>query len=64
MVVNSVSKTFGLPGLRVGWIATRDAAVLDAVRRMRAYLNSFIPAPSEFLATFKSYLEDPMLMIA
>jgi aspartate/methionine/tyrosine aminotransferase len=51
VVVNSVSKTFGLPGLRVGWIATRDATVLEAVRHIRAYLNSFIPAPSEFLAT-------------
>jgi aspartate/methionine/tyrosine aminotransferase len=51
VVVNSVSKTLGLPGLRMGWIATRDAAVLDAVRRIRSYLNSFIPAPSEFLAS-------------
>jgi aspartate/methionine/tyrosine aminotransferase len=51
VVVNSVSKTLGLPGLRVGWIATRDATVLAAVCRVRAFLNSFIPAPSEFLAT-------------
>jgi aspartate/methionine/tyrosine aminotransferase len=51
VVVNGISKTFGLPGLRVGWIATRDVAVLDAVRHVRTYLNSFIPAPSEFLAT-------------
>jgi aspartate/methionine/tyrosine aminotransferase len=51
VVVNRVSKTLGLPGLRMGWIATRDAAVLDAVRRIRSYLNSFIPAPSEFLAS-------------
>ena len=51
VVVNGISKTFGLPGLRVGWIATRDAALLDSVRHVRTYLNSFIPALSEFLAT-------------
>jgi aspartate/methionine/tyrosine aminotransferase len=51
VVVNGISKTFGLPGLRVGWIVTRDAAVLDAVRHVRTYLNGFIAAPSEFLAT-------------
>jgi len=51
VVVSSVSKTFGLPGLRVGWLATRDAATLDAVRGFRMYQNSYIGAPTEFLAT-------------
>ncbi len=51
VVVNSVSKTFGLPGLRVGWLVTRDATTLDAVRSFRMYQNSYIGAPTEFLAT-------------
>lgn len=51
VVLNSVSKTYGLPGLRVGWLATRDAAILGAVRDFRLYQNSYIGAPMEFLAT-------------
>jgi aspartate/methionine/tyrosine aminotransferase len=51
VVLNSVSKIYGLPGLRVGWLATRDAAILGAVRDFRLYQNSYIGAPTEFLAT-------------
>jgi aspartate/methionine/tyrosine aminotransferase len=51
VVLSSVSKTLGLPGLRVGWLATRDGAILDEVRRFRMYQNSYIGAPTEFLAT-------------
>ncbi len=50
VVLNSVSKTLGLPGLRVGWLATRDAALLAAVRAFRMHQNSYIGAPTEFLA--------------
>lgn len=51
VVINSVSKTYGLPGLRVGWLATRNAAVRDAVRAFRMHLNTYLGAPVEFLAT-------------
>ncbi len=50
VVLDSVSKTLGLPGLRVGWLATRDATVLAAVGELRLHFNSFVGAPSEFLA--------------
>ncbi len=50
VVLNSTSKAYGLPGLRVGWLATRNAAALAAVRELRLHFNSFIGAPSEFLA--------------
>jgi aspartate/methionine/tyrosine aminotransferase len=29
--VTSLSKTYGLPGIRVGWLVTRDAALADAL---------------------------------
>ena len=61
VVVNSVSKTFGLPGLRVGWLVTRDATTLDAVRRFRMYQNSYIGAPAEFLATLAVHHADHIL---
>jgi aspartate/methionine/tyrosine aminotransferase len=61
VVVNSVSKTLGLPGLRVGWLATRDAATLDAVRSFRMYQNSYIGAPTEFLAALALRHADAIL---
>ena len=51
VVLNSVSKVYGLPGLRVGWVATRNEEVLVNVKRLRMHFNSFVGAPSEFLAT-------------
>lgn len=47
----SVSKTLGMPGLRVGWIATRHEATLAALARVQSYMNSFISVPGEILAT-------------
>ncbi|MDP9368878.1 MAG: aminotransferase class I/II-fold pyridoxal phosphate-dependent enzyme [Chloroflexota bacterium] len=51
VVLNSLSKGYGLPGLRVGWVATRNEGVLAKVKHLRMHVNSFVGAPSEFLAT-------------
>ncbi len=51
VVLNSLSKSYGLPGLRVGWVATRHEEVLVKVKHLRMHANSFVGAPSEFLAT-------------
>lgn len=48
--LNVVSKAYGLPGLRVGWIACRDAAVLERLEAFKHYLSICNAAPSEFLA--------------
>jgi len=48
--LGGLSKSFGLPGLRIGWIATADRALLDRARRVRMHANSFASAPSEYLA--------------
>lgn len=45
-----MSKAYGLAGLRVGWLATPDQAVLDAAMRYKYYLSICNSAPSEFLA--------------
>jgi aspartate/methionine/tyrosine aminotransferase len=45
-----MSKTYGLPGLRIGWIATRNSAVLDRVAMLKDYTTICNAAPSEFLA--------------
>lgn len=48
--LNVVSKAYGLPGLRVGWIACRDRAVLADMVRLKHYLSICNAGPSELLA--------------
>jgi aspartate/methionine/tyrosine aminotransferase len=47
--LGSISKSYGLPGLRTGWIATRDGALRDAVVALKDYTTICASAPSEFL---------------
>ncbi|MEJ2357333.1 MAG: aminotransferase class I/II-fold pyridoxal phosphate-dependent enzyme [Deinococcales bacterium] len=47
--LGSISKTYGLPGLRLGWLASKDRAVLKRVRELKYYTTICSPAPSEFL---------------
>lgn len=49
--LNVVSKAYGLPGLRVGWIACRRGPVLDRMEQIKHYLSICNAAPSEVLAT-------------
>jgi len=46
-----MSKTFGLAGLRIGWIATRNNQVFRALETFKDYTTICNSAPSEFLAT-------------
>jgi aspartate/methionine/tyrosine aminotransferase len=47
--LGSISKSYGLPGLRIGWIATRDASIREAVSTLKDYTTICASAPSEFL---------------
>jgi aspartate/methionine/tyrosine aminotransferase len=47
--LNTVSKAYGLPGLRIGWLACRDGAVLEAIRQLKLYTTICSSAPSELL---------------
>jgi aspartate/methionine/tyrosine aminotransferase len=47
--LGSVSKTYGLPGLRLGWLACRDRAFLQRVVSLKHYTTICSSAPSEFL---------------
>ncbi len=44
------SKTYGLAGLRIGWIATRNAEVYAKMAALKDYTTICNSAPSEFLA--------------
>ena len=48
--LNVMSKAYGLPGLRVGWIASEDHDVLTRAERYKHYLSICNSAPSERLA--------------
>jgi len=45
-----MSKAFGLPGLRIGWLATRDRALFQRLCAYKDYTTICNSAPSEFLA--------------
>ena len=48
--LNVMSKAYGLPGLRIGWIASQDLQLLDKMEKMKHYLSICNSSPSEFLA--------------
>ena len=49
--LNVMSKAYGLPGLRIGWLASRDRALLERLERRKHYTSICSSAPSEVLAT-------------
>jgi aspartate/methionine/tyrosine aminotransferase len=48
--LNVMSKSLGLPGLRIGWIACRDREVLSKLERAKHYTSISSAGPSEVLA--------------
>lgn len=48
--LNVMSKAYGLPGLRIGWIACQDRDLLLRMERMKHYLSICNSGPSEVLA--------------
>lgn len=48
--LNVLSKAYGLPGLRVGWLAMKDRALLKRIQHYKHYLSICNSAPSERLA--------------
>lgn len=46
-----MSKTFGLAGLRIGWVATRNTRIFNEMSAFKDYTTICNSAPSEFLAT-------------
>ncbi len=45
-----LSKTFGLPGLRIGWLTSQDSEALKRVNELKDYTTICSSAPSEILA--------------
>ncbi|OLS24933.1 MAG: Capreomycidine synthase [Candidatus Heimdallarchaeota archaeon LC_3] len=46
-----LSKPFGLPGLRIGWLALKNSALKKPIQAFKDYTTICNSGPSEFLAT-------------
>ena len=47
--LGTVSKAYGLPGLRIGWLASRDRGLLERITDLKLYTTICSSAPSELL---------------
>ena len=47
VVVGGLSKAFAAPGLRIGWLLSRDRNLLDRVEELHDYTTICNSAPSE-----------------
>ncbi len=56
-----MSKSFGLPGLRIGWIATRNQELRQRIAALKDYTTICNSAPAEFLATLALRHKDHLL---
>jgi aspartate/methionine/tyrosine aminotransferase len=48
--LSGMSKTFGMAGVRIGWVATHDADLLAAMANLKDYTTICSSAPSEILS--------------
>ncbi len=55
--VSTMSKCYGLPGIRIGWLATRDQSILDAILAIREQVTITNNALGETIALH--VLRDP-----
>lgn len=59
--LNVMSKAYGFSGLRIGWIMTKDASILQKMERYKHYLSICNSAPSERLAIIALKARDRIL---
>lgn len=59
--LNVMTKSFGLAGLRIGWLATRESQFLKEVGSYKLYTSICNSAPSEILAIMALRAKDQIL---
>ncbi|KAA3656176.1 MAG: pyridoxal phosphate-dependent aminotransferase [Chloroflexi bacterium] len=60
VVLSGLSKTYGLPGLRTGWLIIQDEALRQNVMNWKFYTSICPPAPSELLALVAWQVRDQL----
>jgi aspartate/methionine/tyrosine aminotransferase len=58
ITLGGLSKTYGLPGLRVGWLALQDRSLRDRILGWKDYTTICASAPSEALARIALQIGD------
>lgn len=61
LVLGGLSKSFGLPGLRSGWLVVPDHAMFARILNWKYYTSICPPAPIEFLALAAFDARDELL---
>lgn len=61
LTIGVTSKAYGLPGLRVGWIASRDREALTRLERAKHYTSISNAGPSEYLTVIALRNSDQIL---
>jgi aspartate/methionine/tyrosine aminotransferase len=61
MSLNVMSKAYGLPGLRIGWIMSKDRNLLKEMEQYKHYLSICNAVPSEKLAVIALKARDVIL---
>lgn len=61
ITLSGLSKAFGVPGLRTGWLATRDRALLKRFASFKDYTTICGSAPSEVLAIMALEAKDKII---
>jgi aspartate/methionine/tyrosine aminotransferase len=59
--IGVMSKSFGMAGLRIGWVATRDRELLDRLAAFKDYTTICNSGPSEVLALIALRARDRVL---
>lgn len=59
--LNVMTKSFGLAGLRIGWIATRDKSFLSKIGSFKLYTSICNSAPSEILAIMALRIKEQII---
>jgi aspartate/methionine/tyrosine aminotransferase len=59
--IDAVSKALGLPGLRVGWVACRDRALLARAGAAKSAMSGCVAATNEVLARIALHAETPIV---
>ena len=60
IVLSGLSKTYGLPGLRAGWVIIRNAKLRDELINWKHYTTICPAAPTEFLARKALLVKDKL----
>lgn len=61
ITLSGMSKAFGLPGLRIGWLISQDRQLVESALTMKDYTTICSSAPSEILALAALRLRDTLI---